>query len=222
MPGEFRTCITPISIRFCRFHRYNHASTSSVRRSTGVAKFVSRKLLGQPRYSFQPQYFNTPVPDDSLVTEPQSCHTRCRFLGRFALNPSTPLRVNPSTALPSTALGVNATLQSTPPTAAPSPHEDGRTVCLVCHQTGIAASPVVPAGHASYSDSAPPLAATCLTCHKREVTTPVIPDRPPRHPSTGCLSCHRTEGTATPPGDSHEYYSDVTPPDAALCLACHK
>lgn len=95
--------------------------------------------------------------------------------------------------------------------AAPLPADHGgRTVCQVCHISGVANAPIEPANHQGRLDS------TCTDCHRMPAQT-AIPNIPADHPTSACVGCH-SQGLAGAP---------IFPPNhvgftEAMCTACHK
>ncbi len=117
-----------------------------------------------------------------------------------------------------TTTAVTTTATTTAAAAPPkNPHIDGRFGCITCHKDGLIAAPIFPTSpsHTAYTD------ANCTLCHTT-TTTSSIPARPAGHASASCSMCHKTGGLAVAPPASHAPYSDTTPANAALCLACHK
>ena len=100
--------------------------------------------------------------------------------GKTSTTPATTPTVQPitkptqtTTPAPTTAPPVTTPATTTPPKTTPTPtvtqtggipaipHTlDGRSDCLLCHKTGIAGAPAVPASHAGRTSD------ICQTCHK--------------------------------------------------------
>ena len=129
------------------------------------------------------------------------------------------------------------------PAAIPADHS-GRTVCFICHQTGIAGVPKFPAGHAASADTL----AFCQECHKPSpaattptttITTPALPTSTPAPtrtstPTSTATSTGTPQMTTTPVVTPTATPTTTTPASSGpppipadhagrtTCLACHQ
>ncbi len=152
-----------------------------------------------------------------------------------AHSPGVTPTATPMAAPATPASTTTATLPKPPPN--PPANHIGRTVCLLCHETGVGGAPKFPGNHTGRTD------AMCPTCHivpnlviptpspiptstsvpatPAPTTAATLPKPPPNPPAnhigrTVCLLCHETGvGGAPRPPSNHVGRTD------AMCTTCH-